>query len=104
MYPFAALFRVFASLTVILRRKAVVVSIDSDVLKKSILRAVCPQGVMEVDELINHLRKVRENGPINAILICGLTEEKESQDDWSLYALSRILAEANALLREVQQE
>jgi len=79
------------------RREAVVVSIDLDVLKRSLLRAVCPQGIMEVDELIDHLRKVRESGPINAILICGLTEEGELQDDRSLSTLSKILSAANSL-------
>lgn len=81
------------------RKEAVVVSIDLDVLKRSTLRTICPQGIMEDNELISHLRKVRESGPINAILICGLTEEKGSQDEWSLYSLSEILSEANALLR-----
>ncbi len=79
------------------RKGAIVVSIDLDVLKRSLLRAICPQGIMEVDELIDHLRKVRESGPMNAILICGLTEERELQDDRSLYTLSRILSAANSL-------
>lgn len=80
------------------RRKAVVISVDLDVLKQSILKTVCPQGIMGVEELIEHFRKVRESGPIHAALFCGLTEDTESQDDWSLYALSRILSEASALL------
>ncbi len=80
------------------RKRSVVVSIDLDVLKRSWVRAVCPQGVMDVDQLVAHLRKVGESGPMDAVFICGLTEDPEGQDDYSLYNLSRILSEAQALL------
>lgn len=80
------------------RKEVVVVSIDLDVLKRSVIRTVCPQGIMESGELIAHLRKVKRSGPINAILVCGLTEEKESQDAQSLNTLAEILSEARTLL------
>jgi len=81
------------------RKEAVVVSIDLDVLRRSVISTVCPQGIMETDQLISHLRKVKESGPINALLVCGLTEEKESQDEQSLYTLTKILSEARTLLK-----
>lgn len=80
------------------RKEAVVISIDLDVLKKSEIKTVCPQGIMETDELIAHLRKVQKSGPINALLICGLTEQKELQDEQSLHTLAKILSEAHTLL------
>lgn len=80
------------------RRRSVVVSIDLDVLKASCLPAVCPQGVMEVDQLLAHLERLGQSGPVDAVLICGLTEEPERQDAHALYNLSRILAAARALL------
>lgn len=80
------------------RKEAALVSIDLDVLKRSLITTACPQGVMETGELIAHLRKVKRSGPINAVLICGLSEQKESQDVQSLNTLAAILSEASTLL------
>ncbi|MDO8587272.1 MAG: hypothetical protein Q7T82_09555 [Armatimonadota bacterium] len=80
------------------RRKSVVVSIDLDVLKRSVVKTVCPQGITDVDRLVSHLRRVRESGPVDAVLICGLTEAEEEQDEVSLATVSTLLAEARSLL------
>lgn len=80
------------------RREAVIVSIDLDVLKKSVIKADCPQGVMNVDELLVELRKLHQTGPIVTCLICGLTESESLQDETSMNTLSTMLAECSRLL------
>jgi hypothetical protein len=74
------------------RKAGLVVSIDLDVLRRSEVKADCPQGAMSVDGLLGHLDRLRRTGPVNTILVCGLTESPESQDDVSLESVARILS------------
>jgi len=74
------------------RKAGLVVSIDLDVLRPSEVKADCPQGAMSVDGLLGHLNTLRRTGPVNAVLICGLVESPESQDDVSLESVARIMS------------
>ncbi len=74
------------------RKAGLVVSIDLDVIRRSEVKADCPQGAMSVDGLLGHLERLRRTGPVNAVLICGLVESPESQDDVSLESVARILS------------
>ena len=68
------------------------VSIDLDVIRRSEVKADCPQGAMSVDGLLNHLDRLCQTGPVSAVLICGLVESPESQDRVSLESVARILS------------
>jgi hypothetical protein len=74
------------------RKTGLVVSIDLDVLRRPEVKADCPQGAMSVDGLLGHLDRLRRTGPVNAVLICGLVESPESQDDVSLESVARIMS------------
>lgn len=74
------------------RKAGLVVSIDLDVLRRSEVKADCPQGAMSVDGLLGHLDRLRRTGPVSAVLICGLTESSEQQDDVSLDSVARVLS------------
>jgi len=80
------------------RREAAVVSIDLDVLKRSALKADCPQGVLSAQELTAELGKLRRTGPVPACLVCGLTESEDQQDETSLDTLSAILAKCTQVV------
>ena len=80
------------------RREAVVVSIDLDVLRAAELKADTPQGVMTTEALLNHLDRLGETGRVNAVLVCGLTESQDAQDEASLESVARILAKARELV------
>jgi hypothetical protein len=82
------------------RRRSVVVSIDLDVLKRSVVKTVCPQGIMDLGCLRSHLHRLADTGDIDAVLICGLTEDEEEQDEVSLGTVASLLAEVTSLLRE----
>jgi hypothetical protein len=80
------------------RRPRAVVSIDLDVLRHSAVKAVCPQGVMAPEELIAHLRALRRSGSLDAVLVCGLTEAEEEQDEVSRNTVGALLRECGSLL------
>jgi len=80
------------------RKAAVVVSVDLDVLRRSELRSDCPQGAMSVDGLLTHFDRLRQTGPINAFLLCGLTESQDEQDEASLQSVARVLSRCSEVL------
>lgn len=75
-----------------------IMNIDLDILRRDELRTHCPQGLMTVDELLLHMEKVSDHTSVDTVLICGLSESAELQDDFTLYNLSRILNTANRIL------
>jgi hypothetical protein len=80
------------------RKQSVVVSIDLDVVRRSELRTDCPQGVASVDWLLAQLDRLRATGPLDAVLICGLTESPELHDERTFESVSRVLAKSTEIL------